>query len=389
MTSVDAPSAPERVADVFGRAHGAPPAGVWAAPGRVNLMGEHTDYNDGFVLPFALPMCCYAAASLRADGMVTMRSLQASGAVSADVSARPGEVSGWAAHVQGVVWALRSQGYAVPGLDVVVDSDVPLGAGLSSSAAIECAVALALNDLLSLELTAVELAAVGRHAENDFVGAPTGVMDQAVSMLATADHLLFLDTRSMAVEQVPLALAPHHVALVVIDTRAPHRNVTGEYGARRASCQEAVRRLGVPALRDIDAATLSEAAARVDDPTIGRRLRHVVTENARVLSVVDSLRDASDPRAIGPTMTASHASMRDDFEISCPELDLAVDTALGSGAHGARMTGGGFGGCTVSLVDADRADDVGRAVTAAFAAAGFAAPTCFTTAPSAGARRVR
>jgi galactokinase len=381
--------APLRVAAAFEHAHGRPPAGVWAAPGRVNLIGEHTDYNDGLVLPFALPLRCSAAASPRADGIVTARSLQAPGPVRTGTSVQPGEVSGWAGYVVGVVWAMRVEGFEVPGLDVVVDSDVPLGAGLSSSAALECAAALAVNDVFGLDLASLELARIARRAENEFVGAPTGLMDQTVSMLAQEDHLLLIDHRSMAVEPIRVDLAAHGLALLIVDTRARHRNVDGGYGRRRAECAEAAQRLGVAALRDVDPQGIDAAMAQVADPVIGRRLRHVVTEIARVRSVVTSLRAGGDPRLIGPTLTESQVSMRDDFEISCPELDLAVEVALASGAHGARLTGGGFGGCTVALVDADTAGPIGAAVADAFASAGFRAPACSTARPAGGARRVR
>jgi galactokinase len=375
----------QRVAAVFAEVFGGEPDGRWWAPGRVNLIGEHTDYNDGYVLPFALGQGVAAAARVTDEPVLRVHSRQQRETVELPLSAiGPGTVRGWSAYVAGLAWAFRVQGHRLPGLDVVLDGDVPPGAGLSSSAAVACATALAWNDLAGLHLSRTELAAAARRAENEVVGSPTGVMDQMASLHARAGHLLFLDTRSLAVEHVPFDPASAGLALLVIDSRAPHALVTGEYAERRRSCHRAAERLGVPALRDVALAELT----RLDDDLLRRRARHVVTENARVADVATALRAGADPRAIGPVLTASHASMREDFEITVPPVDLAVTTALAAGAHGARMTGGGFGGCVIALVDADRAETVARRVAAAFAEAGHPAPAAFTAAPGGGARRL-
>jgi galactokinase len=285
--------------------------------------------------------------------------------------------------VAGVVWAL---GPDAPGADLYLDSDLPTGAGLSSSAALECAVLSALHDLGGLHIPPAELARLAQRAENDYVGMPCGIMDQTASLRCEEGHALFLDTRSGDVEQVPFDVVSEGLSLLVIDSRAPHELVDGEYAARRESCERAATELGVRALRDITVAELPAALARLDDMT-ARRARHVVTENARVLDTVALLR-AGDLRGIGPLMTASHASLRDDFEVTVAQLDTAVDAALSAGAYGARMTGGGFGGCVIALVDEAAADNVAGAVAKAYAAAGFDPPVAFTAAPSAGAHRL-
>jgi galactokinase len=276
------------------------------------------------------------------------------------------------------------------GLDVLVDGDVPAGAGLSSSAALECAVALALRDLLDLDLGPAELVEVARRAENDYVGAPTGILDQSASVLCEAGSALFLDTRDRSSEQVPFDLAATGLALLVVDSGTTHDHAEGGYRDRRRECEQAAGRLGVALLREVrDVAAL----AALDDGTpegavLHRRARHVVTEDARVLRVVDVLRAGEDPRAIGPLLTASHASLRDDFEVSVPPLDAVVEAALAAGAHGARMVGGGFGGSAIALVEADAVDRVTAAVAERSRRDGAAAPRTFVTVPSAGARRL-
>jgi galactokinase len=382
----------ERVATEFAEAFGGEPDGRWWAPGRVNLIGEHTDYNDGFVLPLALEQGVAAAARVADRPVLRVRSVQEPDTVEialAEIS--PESVRGWSAYVAGVAWALREAGHEVPGLDVVVDGDVPPGAGLSSSAALECAVAVAWNDLAGLKLSRDDLAAVTQSAENDVVGAPTGGMDQMASLHGRAGHLVFLDMRSLAAEHVPFDPPSVGLRLLVIDTHAPHAHVDGEYAERRRSCARAAELLGVRALRDVSLGSLDYALARLDGPDaelLRRRVRHIVTEDTRVLDVVAMLRAGDDPRRIGPALTASHASMRDDFEITVPEVDTAVAAALGAGAYGARMTGGGFGGCVLALVDADDTGDVLRAVEAAYAEAGYRAPSAFVAVASDGARRL-
>jgi galactokinase len=377
----------ERVATEFTEAFGGKPDGLWWAPGRVNLIGEHTDYNDGFVLPLALEQGVAAAARRVDEPVLRVHSAQVGATVEVPLATiAPGVPAGWAGYVAGVGWALREAGSDVPGLDVVIDGDIPVGAGLSSSAALECAVAVAWNDLGELSLSLDDLAAAARRAENDVVGAPTGVMDQMASLHGRAGHLVFLDTRSLAVEPVPFDPASAGLALLVIDSKAPHALVDGEYAERRRSCEQAAAILGVAALRDVS--DLDAALDRLDDELLRKRVRHVVTENARVLEVVAALRAGDDPRTIGPALTASHASMRDDFEITVPEIDTAVAAALDAGAHGARMTGGGFGGCVLALVDADAVEPVVRAVEAAYAAAGFRPPVAFVATAADGARRL-
>lgn len=271
------------------------------------------------------------------------------------------------------------------GLDIAISSDVPVGAGLSSSAAIEGATASALNELWGTGLDGTTLARIGRRAENEAVGAPTGIMDQMASMLGRPDTAIFLDCRSLETQLVPLAVAEAGLAILVIDTRVKHAHSTGGYRERRASCELGASILGVSALRDVSIDDLPRAQELMDDVTF-RRVRHIVTENQRVLDTVRVLREQG-VRAIGDLLLASHASMRDDFEISTPELDAAVDTALAAGALGARMTGGGFGGAAIALIEQDAVEAVSDAVNGAFAASRFAAPLLFTVTPSAGPRR--
>jgi galactokinase len=377
----------DRARTGFTERFGVAPEGVWAAPGRVNVIGEHTDYNDGFVLPVALPHTTRAAVGRRSDGRVALASLQGDPEV-VEVDVRdlaPRHPDGWAGYPAGVIDGLRDR--LGGGVAVLVDTDVPVGAGLSSSAALTCAVALALCDLVAPELGREDMVELARRSENDFVGAPTGILDQSASLLCTAGNALFLDTRDRHTEQVPLDLAAAGLELLVVDTGTSHTHADGGYGDRRRECEQAVERLGVRALRDVpDVAAL---APLDDEPVLQRRARHVVTENARVLEVVEILRGTGDPRAIGPVLTAGHASLRDDFEISTPELDACVEAAVAAGAHGARMVGGGFGGSVVVLVDADRADAVAEAVRSRFDTSGYAAPRTFDVVPAAGARRIR
>jgi galactokinase len=374
-----------RTVDAFAAAYGRQPEGVWTAPGRVNLIGEHTDYNDGFVLPIALQQRTVVAAAVSGKDSTRVRSLQWPDDVVAFATAEisPDDVDGWGSYVAGVAWALRSSGHLVPDLDLVIDSDVPPGAGLSSSAAIECAVASAWVDLLELTMAPTELARICQQAENDFVGAPTGVMDQMASMHGQAGHAVFLDTRSLSVEHVPFDLAARGLTLLVVDTKAPHRHADGEYADRRRSCEEAAELLGVPALRDASPSDLDSLPAELLP-----RARHVVTENIRVLDVAALLRSGADPREIGPMLTASHISLRDDFEVTVPEVDVAVDALLDAGAHGSRITGGGFGGCVIALLESGEVAAAVAAVEAAYQKFGFVPPSAFAAVASNGARRL-
>ncbi|WP_448627314.1 galactokinase [Geodermatophilus sp. URMC 64] len=378
--------------NAFSERFGTEPAGVWAAPGRVNVIGEHTDYNGGFVLPMALPHTTRAAVGPRTDGAVAFASLQQPEDVVVLPLAEltPGHPRGWAGYPAGVVHELREAVAAAGGLSVLVDSDVPAGAGLSSSAALECAVALAVRDLCAPGLTAADLVDVARRAENDFVGAPTGILDQSASMLCTAGHALFLDTRDRSSEQVPFDLAAAGLALLVVDTGQTHEHAGGGYGDRRRECEEAAARLGVGLLREVpDVAALAVLAdGTPDGAVLQRRARHIVTENARVLEVVAALQGSGDVRVIGPVLTAGHESLRDDFEISTALLDAVVEASLAAGAYGARMVGGGFGGSAIVLLDADRVEAVAAAVTDRFDREGAPPPRTFVAVPSAGARRI-
>jgi galactokinase len=366
--------------NAFRQAFASEPSAYYRGPGRVNLIGEHTDYNGGFVLPFAIDRAAFAAVRPRTDRRIRLVTDFAPGLVEADLDSLEGSSGqGWAAYPLGVVWALGQLGADLGqacGFDLALASDVPVGAGLSSSAAIESAVGIALNDLWGLGLTRPALAEVGQLAENVVVGAPTGIMDQSASLLGERDAAVFLDCRSLVSEVVPLGLEEAGLVILVIDTRTSHAHANGGYGARRASCEAGAAALGVPSLRDVGVADLDRARLTLDDVTY-RRVRHVVTENKRVLDTVAALR-AEGPVGIGDLLDASHASMRDDFEISTPELDLAVETARAAGAVGARMTGGGFGGAAIAVVHRDRLTAVSDAVGAAFASAHFTAPALFT-----------
>lgn len=373
----------------FREFYGHEPIGVWSAPGRVNLIGEHTDYNDGFVFPFALDRRTVVAVGDRADQVLRVSSTFAPDPVEIHLNnLTPEAVSGWAAYPLGVAWALREHGADldhVRGVDLHLTSDVPIGAGLSSSAAIECAVAVALNEHWGLGFDRPTLAKVGQLAENRVVGAPTGIMDQSASLLGEADGGVFLDCRSLDADVIPLGFRGAGFTVLVMDTHVSHSHATGGYSARRASCEAGARALGVESLRDVRVGDLARAEEVLDEETF-RRVRHVVTENQRVLDTVRTLREHG-PAAIGPFLDASHVSMRDDFEISVPELDTAVEAAQAAGAVGARMTGGGFGGAAIALVADTLVPNVTEAVLAAFAARGFREPTIFAVAAAQGARR--
>jgi galactokinase len=380
---------PAAIRELFRSRFGGAADGVWFAPGRANLMGEHTDYNEGYVLPFAIGQGIVAAAARRADRRLVLCSAQEPGGaayVALDALA-PGQATGWAAYPAGVAWALAAAGHEVPGACLAIDSDLPAGAGLSSSAALECVTALALTELAGLDVDRRQLAAIARRAENDFVGVPSGIMDQSASLLSRRGHALLLDCRSLGASQVPFDPAASGARLLLINTRASHVLSTGEYGRRRAECEQAASLLGVPSLRHLtDPADLD----RLTDPVLRRRARHVLTDNQRVLEVVGWLTSAAGDAypQIGRLLTQAHLSLRDDFEVSWPEADVTVEVALAAGALGARMIGGGFGGSVLALVRADSADQVRAAVAGAFAGRAWTAPEFLAAAPSASARRL-
>jgi galactokinase len=399
-----------QAAALYRDTYGEDPGGVWHAPGRANLIGEHTDYNDGFVLPFALAMGVRAAAAPRGDGVLELYSRQVPAQPMAGAgpshpaagerhpghgarqrvsmpleSLAPGSVPGWAAYAAGVAWSLRLAGHPVGGARVAIDSDLPQGAGLSSSAALECAVALALTGLYRIDVPRPELARLAQRAENEFVGVPSGIMDQSASLLCHQGNALLLDCRSLKSSQVPFDLAAAGFVLLLIDTRASHEHTGGEYADRRRACERAAEILGVPALRDV---TDPDAAlAKLEDPVLRRRARHVITDNHRVHAVVGLLR-AGEIREVGALLNASHLSLRDDFEISWPEADVTVETAVATGAAGARMMGGGFGGSVIALVPAGRSDAVAAAVSDAYARRGWTAPEIYAALPEAAAHRL-
>jgi galactokinase len=366
--------------DAFGRS----PEGCWEAPGRVNLIGEHTDYNDGLVLPFALDRTTRAAVARRDDGVLRVHSAAMAGGIvelpAADLA--PGRDAGWATYPAAVLWTLREAGHGIGGADIHYDSTVPVGGGLSSSAALQVATALALTELYGVTLGRQELALLCQRSENVYVGAPVGVMDQTASACCTEGHVLHLDVRGLAARQVPLDLAGAGLALLVVDTRVKHSHADGEYASRRAGCEEAAAALGLGSLRDVPYEGLDAALAALPDDRLRRLTRHVVTENQRVERVT-SLLLAGDAAGVGPELSAGHASLRDDFRVSCPELDLAVETAVAAGALGARMTGGGFGGSAIALTPVEAVPAVSAALASALPAAHV-----FPVSPAPGAHRL-
>lgn len=351
------------------------------APGRVNLIGEHTDYNAGFALPIALPQRTVVSFDPDSSGVLSVSSSLGDGPARIGVDTVPGDVTGWAAYVAGVVWALSDAGIAVPGGRMTITSEVEIGSGLSSSAALECAVLGALLTAVGDDVDPVEQAYIARQAENEYVGAPTGLLDQLASLFGAPGQALLIDFRDVTVQPVPFDPEAAGVALLLIDSRARHAHAGGQYAARRASCERAAADLGVPWLREAPDVSALQA---VRDPVDARRARHVLTENRRVLDCVAAL-ESADFTTVGALWTASHASMRDDFEITTGHLDLIAETAEKAGAFGARMTGGGFGGCVIALVPDERVTAVGEAVARAVSAAGCPEPTITRTHASAGA----
>ncbi|HZU56095.1 MAG TPA: galactokinase [Actinocrinis sp.] len=378
---------------LFESVYGGRPEGLWAAPGRVNVIGEHTDYNEGFVLPMAIDRYTVVAAAKRTDGRLRVVSSAGDQRVIevalADLT--PGFPQGWTEYPAGVAWALRGAGILqedFTGADLAFVSTVPVGAGLSSSAALECSTGLALAGLAGAQarLSTADLARLSQYAENNYANVPCGPLDQLASAFGEDGRVLFIDTRSFEIAPHPFDLAAAGLTLMVFDTKVSHDHGESGYPARRASCEKAAAVLGVRALRDLTAADLERAERELDEVT-ARRVRHVVTEDERVERFVSLLTEGplegERLRAAGELMTASHASLRDDFEVSCEELDVVVEAALAAGAHGARMTGGGFGGSAIALVDVGDAERVAESVLAALPQAEI-----FRAIPARGAHRV-
>jgi galactokinase len=377
-------------ADLFRQSYARDPEGTFSAPGRVNLIGEHTDYTGGLVLPFAIDARATLAAAANGEGVVRVTSAQRPGAVTFvdldDIRPDSAVAKSWAGYLVGAIWALRQAGHPVGGFDLALDSQVPSGAGLSSSAAVECVTTLATSVLSGVKLDALEIARLAQQAENDFVGVPCGPMDQTASAASQHGSVLLFDTRAGTVENIPFDPAAADLAVLVVDTRVAHSLADGEYGRRRAACEQATAILGLRWLRDLSVEQLPDALAHLDSEELRRRVRHVVTENNRVEQTVRLLR-AGAVADIGDLLTQSHRSLRDDYEVSCPELDLAVESALAAGALGARMTGGGFGGSVIALLPVADVDAAIARVTADFAAGDFTEPVARIVGPAQGARR--
>lgn len=389
--SIAAQQSADAARKIFESVYGAVPAGVWAAPGRVNVIGEHTDYNEGFVLPMGIDRYTAVAAAPRLDGVLRLVSTGGStGVVEIPLSAlEPGAQKDWTAYPAGVAWALFGAGAIPPGFtgaDLAYSSTVPVGSGLSSSAALECATGLALTGLAGQPISPAELARLTQLAENRYAGVPCGPLDQLSSAFAAADAVLHIDTRSFDIAVHPFALNDSDLALLVMNTKVQHSHGESGYADRRATCEAAARTLEIPALRDLGSGDLERAATVLDEVSL-RRVRHVVTENERVSRFVSLLQlgPLEGPRlnSAGELLTSSHTSLRDDYEVSCEELDVVVDAALRGGAHGARMTGGGFGGCAIALVSRDRLDRVAETVSDALPGAEL-----FTVAADRGAFQV-
>jgi galactokinase len=357
------------------------PEVISEAPGRVNLIGEHIDYSEGFVLPFAIANRTHAAISRSSDGLIRVASRQRRNQIfSISVTdVKPGGKGDWEKYILGVIWSLG----ATEGLNILVDGDVPAGAGLSSSAALECAVAVGLNTLLQLGLDDKELARATQRAENDYVGVPCGIMDQSIALMGRVGSALLLDCRDLSTESIPFNVADAGLELLIIDTRAHHALVDGGYAERRASCESAAAKLGVSSMRNLSMAQLLEGREKVTE-TEFIRARHAVSEISRVLSTVDALK-SGDFIQVGKYINQSHISLRDDYGVSCPELDVAVEASLSAGALGSRMVGGGFGGSAIALVRVEDVEKVRTAVANAFSKNGYKEPRFFTSLPSAGA----
>ena len=351
------------------------------APGRVNLIGEHIDYSEGFVLPFAIADRTYAVIARNNDGLVRIASQQRKNRIfTIDINGvKPGSAGDWEKYVLGVIWTMG----ITTGVDILVDGHVPSGAGLSSSAALECSVAVGLNSLFNLGKSLEELARATQKAENDYVGMPCGIMDQSVSLMGRAGSALLLDCRDLSTESVPFDVASQGLELLIIDTQAHHALVDGGYAERRASCESVAAKFGIPSMRHLTMEVLEARKAEITE-TEFIRARHAVTEIQRVKDAVAALR-ANDFATLGRLINESHFSLRDDYAVSCPELDLAVDASLAAGALGSRMVGGGFGGSAIALIKADQIEDTRDAIKNAYADKGFKAPRFFTSLPSAGA----
>ncbi len=372
------------VAAAFRDRAGRSPEGIWRAPGRVNLIGEHTDYNDGYVLPFAIDRDTLVAAARRDDDLVSCTSVGLGDAPDVTIGElTPQAPRGWWSYVHGVIAGLAASSGGMWGFDLLIASDVPVGAGLSSSAALECATALAVATLADAPAERLELARIARYAEETYAGVPCGIMDQIASLFGERDHALFLDTRSLTLEPIPMLPSPY--VSVVIDTGLKHALADGAYAERRRACEAAAAALGVAALRDV---TLEELdATLVLDATLLSRARHVVSENDRVLAATEALRER-DAGRVGGLMLASHESLRADFEVSSDELDVAVASAVEGGAIGARMTGGGFGGSAIAIATEEDAGLVEAVVTERFRVEGMPEPRVYRVAATDGASRL-
>jgi galactokinase len=354
---------------------------VAAAPGRVNLIGEHIDYSDGFVLPFAIKDRTLVAVRKRDDSTVRIASAQRRNKiVTVDIKqVKPGLKGEWERYALGVLWALGVK----DGVDLLIDGHVPLGAGLSSSAALECSVATAMNHLFDLGFNLEELARLTQKAENQYVGVPCGIMDQSVSLMATQGSALLLDCRDLSTKNIPFDVASSGLELLIIDTQAHHALTDGGYAERRASCESVVAKLGIKSLRELSMEQLEKSRGSLTE-TEFVRARHAVTEMKRVLDCVQALSDSNFAK-VGELINQSHVSLRDDYTVSCPELDAAVDAAISAGALGSRMVGGGFGGSAIALIQASKTTETIRAIETAFSSKGFKAPRFFTSLPSQGA----